>query len=73
MSKGKRSHNFIGVSEAARILGVSTNTVRRWVADGKLQCTDSTLGRLFDEKIVIALALEIARENESTKKGDHNG
>ena len=64
MSKKERETNYIGVSEAARILGVSTNTVRRWVDDGKLKCTDSTLGRLFDEKIVIALALEIAREND---------
>ncbi|MBP0016496.1 MAG: helix-turn-helix domain-containing protein, partial [Cyanobacteria bacterium SBLK] len=29
--------NLISVSEAAKLLGVSTKTIRRWEADGKIK------------------------------------
>ncbi len=31
--------NLIGVKEAAELLGVSTKTIRRWEADGKIRLT----------------------------------
>ena len=31
--------NLIGVKEAAELLGVSTKTIRRWEADGKIYST----------------------------------
>lgn len=33
---GKRTGRFIGVREAARRLDVHENTIRKWVAEGKL-------------------------------------
>ena len=35
--------NLIGVKEAAELLGVSTKTIRRWEADGKI-CSVRTEG-----------------------------
>lgn len=60
---------FIGASAAARILGVSSVTVGRMVERGELSCTDSTIGRLFDEAVVRALAAERAREPRATNGG----
>lgn len=33
--------------EAARLLGVHPETVRRWVASGRLHCERSTSGRMW--------------------------
>ena len=41
--------NLIGVKEAAELLGVSTKTIRRWEADGKIRSTRTEGGhRRFD-------------------------
>ena len=59
--------NLIGVKEAAELLGVSTKTIRRWEADGKIRSTrtegghrrfnvSDLLGNKFDASLTVAYA-----------------
>ena len=50
----------VGPSSAARILGVSTQHVKRLADAGKLHPTTTPLGRLFDRAEVERLAAERA-------------
>ena len=43
------------VSEASRYLGVSDDTVRRWVDNGTLSATTDTAGRKVDDGYEVAL------------------
>jgi len=47
-------------SEAARALGVSSATVRLWLAEGKLTGEMTALGRLIDAASVARLAAKRA-------------
>lgn len=35
--KNRNNQRYISTSEAAKLLGVSTNTVRRWIIAGKIR------------------------------------
>jgi molybdopterin-binding protein len=51
------------VSEAAELLGVSDDTVRRWLESGRLAAGDGTAGpRTVDAASVAALMAELAPE-----------
>jgi predicted site-specific integrase-resolvase len=52
----------VGPSSAARILGISTQHVKRLADAGKLHPFATPLGRLFDRDEVERLAAERARE-----------
>ncbi|MGD9890121.1 MAG: helix-turn-helix domain-containing protein [Dehalococcoidia bacterium] len=52
----------IGVSGAARLLGVSEGRVRQLAAAGTLPATVTPLGRLFNRRVVEALAEQRQRE-----------
>ncbi|CAN5360679.1 TOBE domain-containing protein [soil metagenome] len=53
------------VKEAAALLGVSDDTVRRWAEGGRLTLTVGANGRSFVEGVqVAALAQELAAESE---------
>ena len=55
----------IRVSEAAGLLGVSDDTVRRWIDQGRLSATRSDTGRLAVEgRDLAALSQELAGEEE---------
>lgn len=49
---------WLSVSMAAHVLGVSADTVRRWVDDGKLRAERTVLGRVIDPAAVQALLEE---------------
>jgi excisionase family DNA binding protein len=52
-------------SQVAELLGVSTDTVRRWAESGRLQSTVSADGRrLFDGEDVAALAIATSARAE---------
>lgn len=44
--------------EAARLIGVSEQTIRAWVRDGRLPATRTPLGALVDAAAVAQLAAE---------------
>ena len=49
----------IGISEAARMLGVTEETIRRWADSGRLQVTRAERGiRRFDPRDVFRLAMQ---------------
>lgn len=50
------------ISEAAHLLGVSDDTVRRWIDDGRLQRMDGTGPAVVDGAEVAALMRESAPE-----------
>ena len=58
---------IIRVAEAARLLGVSDDTVRRWVDQGLLPVTDSTPAEIPGDALA-ARALELA--DEATAQSD---
>ncbi len=50
------------ISEAAELLGVSDDTVRRWVDSGRLEAADDDAGRMTIEGTALAgVAQEVAR------------
>jgi excisionase family DNA binding protein len=60
------------VTQAARILGCSVDSVRRYAEAGKLAFTRSDGGtRIFRESDVRALAAEMRRAPAKTAKGSH--
>lgn len=63
---GRKHSAQIGTSKAAQILDVSTTTVRRLVDSGQLTCTETSIGRVFDEAVVEALAKERKRNANAT-------
>ena len=52
------------ISQAASLLGVSDDTVRRWVDSGRLRTSDGTGVATIDGAALAALAQEIARTPE---------
>ncbi len=51
---------LISITEAAEILGVSVNTLRRWDTSGKLKSTKSEGGhRLYDREVLQLMARDI--------------
>ena len=49
--------DMLTTSEAARLIGVSAETIRAWLRDGRLPCIDTRLGALIarrDVEMVIA-------------------
>ena len=58
------------VSEAAQLLGVSPDTVRRWVDDGRVQATRASSGRrVIEGRDLARLAASIA-EAPGPARGD---
>jgi len=58
------------ISEAAELLGVSDDTVRRWVDAGSLPVSDDDAGRsVIDGADLAALAVERARTPEDAAAG----
>jgi predicted site-specific integrase-resolvase len=55
---------YIGPSEAGRIAGVSSQTIRDWVAAGKLPALHTSIGRVFEAATVERLALERAAQQQ---------
>ena len=53
---------FLGPSEAARELGVSTQTLRTWVADGRLVGERTSIGTLVTRESVERLAAMRAQQ-----------
>ena len=53
-------------AQAAGILGLSTERVRQFARAGRLPCTRTPLGRLFDADAVDALARERAERASHT-------
>ena len=58
------------ISEAARLLGVSDDTVRRWVAGGRLRATLDDAGRKVVEGVELA---RLAQELHATDDADAAG
>jgi excisionase family DNA binding protein len=48
--------DMLTVSQAARRLEVSSQLVRRWLADGRLPAVETPLGRLLPREVVDQLA-----------------
>ena len=62
------------ISEAAELLGVSDDTVRRWVDAGSLAVSDDDAGRsVIDGADLAALAVERARTPEDAAAGTQLG
>ena len=66
-----KTAEFMLVNEAAKLLGVSANTVRSWAASGKLQEYRHPVNnyRLFKRDEVEALLLEISNPVPVGRKG----
>lgn len=66
LSMGIRD-NFVKVHEAARILGVSPNTVRKWGASGQIPEYRHPVNRyrLYKRKDLEALLQQIEKSNRS--------
>ena len=69
--------NLLGVSEAAKLLGVSTKTIRRWESDGKIKAVRTEGGhRRFDVSDLISnkqdtsLTIAYARVSSREQKDD---
>lgn len=45
--------HHVGIDEAARILGVSSKTIRRWIQNGKLQAQKIQHGRVYEYRVDI--------------------
>ncbi len=59
------------VKEAADLLGVSTDTVRRWADAGRIEATTDASGRLGVDGVVLArFAEELAHEAAHLETGD---
>ena len=53
------------IGQAAELLGVSVDTVRRWVDDGRIGATRTQGGRrLIDGKALAAFAVELTNERD---------
>jgi excisionase family DNA binding protein len=61
--------DYIGPSEAARIVGVSAQTIRDWVAAGKLPALRTGIGRVFEIRAVERLAQERAARKTAGAAG----
>ena len=55
--------NVFRISEAAELLGVSTDTLRRWAESGRIQTTTHPSGRLGVEGTVLAAAAQAAADS----------
>jgi len=54
------------VREAASLLGVSTDTVRRWAQEGRIETTTNAAGRLAVDGVVLArFAQELAESADN--------
>jgi len=56
------------ISEAAELLGVSDDTVRRWIDSGRLTSTPSAGPQSVEGKALAELAIEIAKELPDERK-----
>ena len=56
----------MSTSEAARCLGVASETLRTWVRAGKIAARESPLGLIFDAQVVHDLAAK--RERQAREK-----
>ena len=56
------------ISEAAELLGVSDDTVRRWIDSGRLISTSTTGPQSVDGKALAELAIEISKELPDERK-----
>jgi len=67
--------HWVRVQEAADLLGVSTNTVRRWAADGKIPCqrTPSGQRRFLVEQLERVLGKGDASSGPPLAAGRHSG
>src|SRR5258706_4063442 len=53
------------IGQAAELLGVSVDTVRRWVDDGRIDATRTEGGRrLIDGKALASFAVELTNERD---------
>lgn len=50
----KRDTNLMSPLEAARVLGVTTRTIRRYADKGKLEAVHTPLGRVLSTESVLA-------------------
>ena len=55
-------------AQAAGVLAVSAERVRQLARAGRLPCTRTPLGRLFDADAVDALARERAQQNNRSER-----
>jgi excisionase family DNA binding protein len=66
----KNQEKFLATGDAARVLNVSTSTVRRLVHDGTLSATQVGGRFLFEAKQVEELAEEARRAAETVRGKD---
>ena len=73
MRATSRQSQWLRVQQAADLLGVSANTVRRWAADGRLACQRTSSGQrrflVDDLKQVLGEGASTVREGFSAKGG----
>jgi putative resolvase len=69
--------NVIGIKEAAELLGVSTKTIRRWEADGKIRSTRTegghrrfSVSELLGNKSDASLTVAYAKVSSNDQKQD---
>ncbi len=57
MSLPRRTPRFYSISESAEILGVTTKSIQRWIADGTIPASriGSKIVRISDESLTAAL------------------
>lgn len=58
------------ISEAARLLAVSDDTIRRWIESGRLATIASSSPQKVDGKALAALAMEIGQQSSPSSPGD---
>ena len=56
------------ISEAAELLGVSDDTIRRWIDSGRLASSTAEGPQSVDGKSLAGLAIEIAKELSDERK-----
>ena len=65
------TRDLMSTSEAARVLGVSSETLRLWARQGRIPFADTPIGRLYAAEVIhdMAAARErIARERAQDRR-----
>ncbi|GAB3563808.1 TOBE domain-containing protein [Spelaeicoccus albus] len=57
------------ISQAARLLAVSDDTIRRWIDSGRLKPVPGTSPQKIDGKALAGLALEIGQQSSPSSPG----